>query len=144
MDKTVFCYYLQIYINKNTAVMAIEKFDSSWIKTCEDCYISAPGKQVCLDYPVSYCQRRVVRLLSVTVVLTNSTGWQMKNGHCCLLLASSLNFDIEVALCVIYYEFYKAQYPTCSKHCTIKYKAIYDVLKIILIIINKTVKLTFR
>ena len=32
----------------------------------------------------------------------------------------------------------------CSKRCTIKYKAVYDVLKIILIIINTTVKYMFR
>ena len=32
----------------------------------------------------------------------------------------------------------------CAKCCTIKYKAIYDVLKLTLIIINTTVKLTLK
>ena len=49
--------------------------------------------------------------------------------------------DISVVIIII---IIKRNIQICSKHCTIKYKAIYDVLKLILIIINTTVKLTFR
>ena len=46
---------------------------------------------------------------------------------------------------IIIFIIYKAQYPNMLKALYItKYKAIYYVLKLILIIINTTVKLTFR
>ena len=47
-------------------------------------------------------------------------------------------------LIIIIFIIYKVQYPNMLKALYNKIKAIYYVLKLILIIINKTVKGTFR